>query len=573
MRIIFLTLTFGLMACISYAKPIKPEMARNEAGKVLTAIKKHKVVAKQFLTKEQLKANNDNKSNSLPTYYAFNAEDGKGFVIMHADDEFPEVVAYNTELSLNTDAEMPQSLKSFLEAYGQYVNDVRNGIAKAPEKEKGDVTGDIVVAPLITSKWDQGSPYNYYCPNNTYVGCVATALAQIMYYYKYPETGKGSISYNCGQGTLAVDFTESHYDWSSYKDTYSSMEWKKDSGKAIAKLCLDAGAACKMQYGSGGSSSTIFDAYNAFFTYFGYDAQALTAYLRECVESSEQWERIVKAELNSKRPVLYAGSSTTGSGRDAGGHAFIIDGYDSNFYVHVNWGWSGNYDGYYDIDILDGANYQFSEGQQMIVGIKPDPQGTNSKRKQFPMIMESEFVRSSKQPVAVDAQFNMKVGAIFNISPYSMSYTISVALYDYKGNFISEIGANNDAHVVKLQSNQGYSEYGMVECKLKSTPTAGAYLLSVVSKEAGFDQFELPYTTGGRKNNAIPVYIHDGYINFYEYPTAIDDIDIDANANVIATDYFNAAGMKLNDWANYHGTLIKRQTLSNGKTKTTKIMK
>ena len=152
-----------------------------------------------------------------------------------------------------------------------------------------------------------------------------------------------------------------------------------------------------------------------------------------------------------------------------------------------------------------------------------------------------------------------------------MSYTISIALYDYKGNFISEIGADNSKNVVTLQSSYGYAEYGMVACKLKSTPTAGAYVLSVVSKEAGFDQFELPYTVGGRQNNAIPVYIHDGYIYFYEYPTAINDIDDDAN--VVATDYFNAAGIKINDWSNYHGTLIQRQTLSNGKTKNIKIMK
>ena len=559
-----------MIAMIANAKPIPLEQARIEAAKALTAIKKHNVEANPFMTEAQMKGGTSNEGTKTPAYFAFNANDGKGFIIMHADDDFPNVVAYNTGKSISCEAQMPDALICFLESYEQYVEDVRSGKVEAPAKEKGDITGDVVVAPLVTSQWDQGSPYNYYCPNNTYVGCVATALAQIMYYYKYPETGKGQISYNCGQGTLAVDFTESHYDWTTYKDTYSSMEWKKDSGKNIAKLCLDAGVACHMQYGTGGSSSTIFDAYNAFFVTFGYNAQTLTAYLKDCIDSKEKWERIMLAELNSKRPILYAGVSATGSGRDAGGHAFVIDGYDSNHFYHVNWGWSGSYDGYYDIDLLDGGNYQFSEGQQMIVGIMPDPEGTHTNRKQFPMKMYSKFARTSRQPVPVTSDFNMKVGEIYNVSPYSMSYTISVALYDYKGNFLSEIGPTNGSNVVSLQSGYGYAEYGTIACRLKSTPADGAYVLSVVSKEAGFDQFELTYTIGGRQNNAIPVYIHDGYINFYEYPTAINDIENDAN--VVDTEYFNTAGIKLNDWSNYRGTIVKRQTLSNGKTKTIKIM-
>ena len=516
---------FVFFPMLMYGKPISRREAMRTAVRVLNQDDKHQRHAEAIVFPEKFKAAN-------PTFFAFNATDGKGFVIVSGDDAMPAIVGYSNSGRMEKE-NMPDALIDYLMAYSKIVEEVRTGKLEAPKRlYSGEITGKVAVAPLVTSTWSQDGPYNYYCPSGTPVGCVATAMTQIMYFWKYPAHSKGYISYNSNQGYQNVDFdADGDYDWSLMKDSYGSVEWKKPAGKMVAKLCYHAGVACQMSYAAGGSGSYIPDAYDGLVTNFCYDGSTLTYWIRDCVENQTKWNKVLYTELRAGRPVLYAGSS-----ENAGGHAFVLDGYDTNAYVHVNWGWGGSYNGYYDITLLDCANYQFSTNQQMIVGIIPDPEGLHTERKQFPMRMYSAFTRNSSDPVAVTDDFRFSLGGIYNISPYGTSYQLAIGLFDLDGNLIENVNVNDDDHLLSLGSKYGYREYGRIDCKLKNVPPAGDYVFSVMSMERSYNDFVRVYTAGGNSCNRIHAYIHDGYIYFNQTsPGYVEPEDPDANFEIDLT--------------------------------------
>ena len=236
-----------------------------------------------------------------------------------------------------------------------------------------------VVEPLMATEWGQGAPFNLLCPTlegeKTPSGCVATAMSQIMYYFKYPETGKGISSYTVlgGFRPWSVTYgTTYHYNLMKNKYDDATLSSLTDEEKtAISTLLLHCGAAVKMNYNADGSGATEYDATDGLATYFRYDSLALHCYKRDHF-TNEEWMTMVKEELAAKHPILYCGQDTR-----AGGHAFVVDGINAEGLVHVNWGWDGDCNGYYAIDGLTpkrslgfSFGYNFSSGQSMVVGYK-----------------------------------------------------------------------------------------------------------------------------------------------------------------------------------------------------------
>ena len=244
------------------------------------------------------------------------------------------------------------------------------------------------VAPLITSRWRQYNGYNRNCPVDTTLadlgghpttGCVATAMAQIMRYWQFPQHGMGSKSYShdyeCWRyGTVSADFANTQYDWQYMPEalTDSSSEREID---AVATLCYQCGVSVNMMYNNdcaGSSGAYCAYAATAFTNTFHYKSNYC---LNRNSYTASQWEAILKNELNNGRPILYGGQSIedTARGIGGGGHAFIADGYDTNGYFHINWGWGGWYDGYFAISMLNPAErYEFNYGQQAVVGVEPE---------------------------------------------------------------------------------------------------------------------------------------------------------------------------------------------------------
>ncbi len=243
------------------------------------------------------------------------------------------------------------------------------------------------VQPLLKTTWGQNAPYNQYCPQRTNssgelescpVGCVALALGQIMKYHNYPETGKGYKSYQPFglSEAISADFENTEYKWELMKDSYvrfgSYKTYTDEEADAVATLLFHAGVSVGTLYAISGSSAFAYaNIPRNMVENFRY-AEEPIRYVSRSDYSKEEWMELIFQELSDGRPIFYSGNSP-----DYGGHAFVLDGYDATGKVHINWGWRGTDNDYYDIDLLTGEN-NYSENQSMVIGIIPPSNGTTA---------------------------------------------------------------------------------------------------------------------------------------------------------------------------------------------------
>ena len=339
-------------------------------------------IAQQFLqsrrTSQQAKSDNPSREQSDLTlahkakatnggysYYIFNRQGG-GFVIVSGDNRTTPILGYSEKDSLDI-TNIPDNFRYWLDSYASQITSIEEGLA---EVRKTVTTSASPILPLLQSKWDQLSPYNLQCPINPntkdrYItGCVATALAQVLYYYKWPEHCPSIPSYTPKSFSSplpklpAVDFN-----WGEMKKSYNYDE-TGESATAVAQLMRYCGQAMKMNYNSSGSGAYLDP--EVFKEIFDYSDD-----MHEVIRnkySSDAWETLIYQELAAGRPVLYSGQSSSS------GHQFICDGYDGNGLFHINWGWSGSYDNYFVLSIAnpytDGRD-GYSYGQTAIVNIEP----------------------------------------------------------------------------------------------------------------------------------------------------------------------------------------------------------
>jgi hypothetical protein len=325
-------------------------------------------------------------SDSTAYYYVYNVGSSQGFVIVSGDDVVKPVLGYALQGSFST-TNIPPNVQGWLDLYKkeiQYAMKAEASTASlnaATTSTTSNTSTQLTdsVAPLLGDiLWDQDTPYNLFCPyNKTYkeyteTGCVATAMAQIMKYYQWPAKGIGSESYKSGTyGTQSVNFGAETYDWADMQNSYGATTTGKQD-TVVATLMYACGVAVKMQYDiaeNGGSAASVSDAGTALINNFGYDA-GLQSYDRSLFTES-QWESLIQTELNASRPVLYSGDT------NVDGHAFVCDGYDSSDLYHINWGWSGLFNGYFQLSALNpdwpgsgGETGGFSQYQQILTGIQ-----------------------------------------------------------------------------------------------------------------------------------------------------------------------------------------------------------
>lgn len=283
--------------------------------------------------------------------------EGGGFAVISNDDADEPVIGYSD--GVFSEDNMPAGFEWWIKAadealaYNEAYARVESYIPDGLPSEVGQ---------MVTSRWGQSSPFSDQCPNQYYSGCVATAMAQIMYYHKYPEHGAGSV-FDMGSATF-VDFENTTYNYAGMIDYYGDG-YTSEQGEAVATLMRHCGASVRMKYSDTGSGAFTSDAAGAFRANFLYNTNV--GHKVRDYHTKTDWMGIIFKELAAGRPVLYGGQSK-GGGRDAG-HAFVFDGYNADGFVHVNWGWDGSYDGYYDVALLNPEGYEYSSGQQMVVGI------------------------------------------------------------------------------------------------------------------------------------------------------------------------------------------------------------
>ncbi|HNW97566.1 MAG TPA: C10 family peptidase [Bacteroidales bacterium] len=315
--------------------------------------------------------------NSQLLYYVFNTSNG-GFIMVAANDIFIPILGYSFE-GIYGNENQPEGFKYWVSNFKkEIVSDISAKITATPEIETAwsrykvspeNYTfkkGTKDVEPLLLAKWDQGACYNALCPaaaagdgGHCYVGCVATSMAQIMYYYRYPEKGQNSYSYPSSYGTLSASFGTTTYDWNAMANSCNG------ENLAIATLSYHCGIAVKMNYGTDGSSAQTTDWKTKLPLYFKYSSDINYAY--KSSYSTAVWENMIRAQIDAKHPIEY-----TGYDESAGaGHAFNLDGYQDSTYFHFNWGWSGYYNGYFYLTALNPTGNDFTSTQHMVYNIYP----------------------------------------------------------------------------------------------------------------------------------------------------------------------------------------------------------
>lgn len=573
-KILFTTLAVSAVM-VAFAEPIGREEARAIASAYLNSVRRQTAEPVLALSQNEVKSIKAYGIVDAPAFYVFNASDGRGFVVVSGDDDFPEIIGCSDDGYFPSDGNMPEGLTDLLSSYSQYVADVRSGITDAPQIEADmavSASSTPVVGPLCTSRWSQDTPYNMYAPKigstACPVGCVATAMSQLMYFWKYPERGNGQVSYEVPNYGIPIseNLSESVYDWNSMSDavTNSSSEASKE---AVAKLCYDAGISVSMQYTPYSSGAFDLDALAALVNNFGYSSSVQLVY-RDCYAGRVEWENALKAELETGRPVYFSAQSPSGGGKDAGGHAFIIDGYRSDGLVHVNWGWGGSYNGYFNVSRLDPGNYAFTAGQAMMVGLRPASEGAAE--------TQSVLYLESAPSLRItgtdrDSEFSVYLSAAYNIcSPKSpVSWTIGVGLYRPDGTFVADVctESESDRTVTDVEHFYGFGQ-ATLKCQIPESIPEGDYVLKLSTKEVGFDSWILPAVVGGASKNEFPVWVTSSELRFNEVSAGIDGVDPD-DADVVAKEWFDLSGRKIE--APVKGqTYIERVTLSSGKVESVK---
>ncbi len=506
-----------LLALTSPAKDITGSEALQIAGKFLkqrTGPQKAPSAHRQSLRQAYTAKGSDGKN----CFYVFNNGNNGGFVIVAADDMANEVLGYSDTGSFDYDA-LPDYARNWMEGYSDQITFIRStpeyktaGQPEGPGKTVKPLLGDI--------RWSQDAPYNNLCPSyglnqRCATGCVATAMAQVMYYHKWPVQGKGSHSYQpaiLGGATLTADFGNTKYDWDSMLPQYDSNS-SDAAGQAVAQLMLHCGVSVDMVYSlSSGASDVSVPA--ALFNYFDYD-RAIAFRQRSNYDNTE-WEKVIENELDNGRPVIALGRSS------AGGHCFVFDGYDENGLVHVNWGWAGMSNGYFRTTALNpavqgigGSDGGYNYSQSIVRGIQEPQDGSVADIE----LVSSEGLVPSAMTIGNGAEFDIRLhGFVNNAGWQDADYEYGLLLCNAEGDIAKAVSTG-----LTQQLPVGYMiEVPEFEGVTLGTLAEGSYRLYPACRPNGADG---PWTR-----------IRDEYVG---YPNYVNAVCKDGKVRFSYPDYFD----------------------------------
>ncbi len=395
------------------------------------------VFAKDFLSQKALsnqsvKSIEKVKYNGLTTSYAVHLSP-KGFVLISADDKVEPIIAYSLESDYIDSQQWPDHLRWWMNNTNQKItrriNDNTAGKHKGWEQEAYSLksASSIKVDPLIKVKWDQGRNWNTFCPEDeegpggyAYVGCVAVSMAQAMSCYEYPTQGQGKASYvHELYGSQKVNFDEEiPYAWDSMPLT--------SANEHNARFLYHCAVTVNMDFGADGSGALTKTASGALKNYFNYSETTKSI---DRVEDDDEWKAILIENLQNGYPIIYHGDGDDGQS----GHAWNIDGIDESGIFHLNWGWSGSMNGYFNINNLAPGSYDFTKNQGAILGIKPKFPGP------IDIILPNQSVKENLPPGSFVSLVKIEDEFPDNSYSYKLKGNFSVFTEDYApANFFVE---------------------------------------------------------------------------------------------------------------------------------------
>ena len=480
------TLRFTLLFCllIGFTQTIKAEKISLEQA--------------TYVAKQQQKRISENNrpvelvhvaknSTDAILYYIFNVAEDNGFIIVAGNDAVMPIIGYSTEGNFNTE-QMPPNFAAWMDEIARSIETTFDNPSFSNEKafekweellNENSRKRGVVVEPFITTKWGRNEPYHNLCPlyqgERTASGCVARCMAQIMNYYEYPEKGTGiTPSYYTRSLNILipeVDLSETEYQWDLMLDEYDDNS-PEESNTAVAQLIYNASVSVLMDFGVTGSGAYSYNVAIAMPQYFNYDN---SLQLRQRYNyDTDQWNNAIRHELDEGRPVYYAAYEPNVSG-----HAFLLDGYDSDELFHINWGWDGNFNGYFSLDDFHVDTHNYSHGHEIIIGFKPNEGGINLPPASLFLFEDSDLYASTSsvninEPFSVEAQF-------INHGPYDFNGYIGIALVDEADNILEVIAIEEFPYVLPVNSYMGWPY--IFECVVSGNVPSGNYFIRAIARQ------------------------------------------------------------------------------------------
>ena len=394
----------------------------------------------------------NNQSPETNPFYIFNAQEGSGFVIVSGSTLTEPIIAFSKNGSFSPDS-LPEAVKIWLQCSEEQIRKVE--ALCQPVNTQRD--SEEAIEPLLSTQWHQTSPYNSKCPiqegENCLTGCVATAMAQIMNYFQWPQDTVAFIEgYISDRGVNVEYLNPTAFKWGKMKNNYDY----EDSGEetdAVAELIRYCGQAINTDYGLSGSTASVSP--EVMIRYFDYSNT--TRNVSRSHYSTLHWEQLILNELKEGRPVLYSNVD----------HSYICDGYDGNWLFHINWGWGGRYDGYYLLSVLNpyeesiygeaGGN-GFNIWQSAIIGIQPN----HGEDRISEIYSLTYWLTEPDAPYTREGQGDFKgVELTGGVVDYKGNSNIDHAWILYKGDEqVAVLATKPDISIVQ---NESYSVYAKVD--------------------------------------------------------------------------------------------------------------
>lgn len=482
-----------------------------------------------------------------------------GFAVVANDDRVEAVLAYALTAAYDS-AAVPEGMQ-------WWMNSVEQALAGRPRYSRSTTlqynrTGVERVEPMLETKWGQGEPFNLQCPRKLYsnqghmaTGCIATAMSQIMRYHKYPETGDGDAIFDINS-FLYADFAGTRYNWDAMLPDYKHSSYGAEQEDAVAELMMHCGVAVGMSYTDTESGAKGERVPGALRNHFRYNTNV--SYRNRSYHTDAEWMGRIYSELAAGRPILYNGQDS----KMSYGHAFVFDGYDEDGMVHVNWGWDGEYDGYFDINILNSGymGMSFTDLQSMTMGIGvPDDEiehcvelGLNSD-----LIL---YANSAGNNVYTLSDENFTIwnlndydlrGTIAMVMPTRLSTRVLATIETYPN--VDEFTGDS---VFSFKSFTYKTYPGEYEITIPKTLSDGTYYMYLAFREEGRTDWQ-------------PLWAAEGIVSFFQvtkkgsdfdvvgvrgqYTTPVDEVK--AGVAPYSGDVYNMQGIKVNQ--SYRGIVIK----------------
>lgn len=484
---------FLFLASSTLAGPIDPEKALEIANDFWNNnLKKDAQLVLSPASIASKAPSRDGEQGSDAQYYIFNSNNDNGFVIISGDDQLTPIVGYSDDCRIG---EMPPALAEWLNVYSSYVDDVRSG---AVEHVSTTAATGTRIEPMLQTSWNQSAPYNNFCPEvsgqRTPTGCTATAMAQVMKFHEWPASPKKAISWlnNITGKTETIDITKHVYDWDNmlnhYRDGYNTVQ-----ADAVAQLMVDVGKAINSSYAPGGTGSTDMDAARGLVNVFNYSPQIKIFKRNEC--TYDEFISVIRENLEARQPLVHCGQAQS----YAAGHAFVCDGIDENNYVHIDWGWDGAFNGFFDLGSMapggtgiGGGQDRYNVHQSVIANIRPREEG-EAGRPGDPTIFDLAIIDKDNNNTTVDeftAQFiagkaNYRLAAMFlnwSHSTVQMNFGYSITSIDGTP---CRTYLNEDLEIITINDSKGY----YLDSSVNNTNTAspdylkeGTYYIEVIYK-------------------------------------------------------------------------------------------